>query len=73
MARRQQHGGPLPARSIRRRSSLKKKMEEATLKLKVNRETLRSLEEANLRAIHGGAVSELYTCRPRSGHATDLC
>jgi hypothetical protein len=52
---------------------MKKKTQEATLKLKLNRETLRTLEEANLTAVHGGAVSELFTCRPCSGHATDLC
>ena len=52
---------------------MKKTTEQATMKLKLNRETLRSLEEANLRAVQGAAVSELFTCRPCSGHATDLC
>lgn len=52
---------------------MKKTTEGATVKLKLNRETLRTLEEVNLTAVQGGAVSELYSCRPCSGHATDRC
>ena len=43
------------------------------MKLQLNRETLLALEQENLTVVHGGAVSGLYTCRPCSGHATDLC
>jgi hypothetical protein len=46
---------------------------KAVVKLQLNRETLQALEPANLTVVQGGAVSELYTCRPCSGHATDLC
>jgi hypothetical protein len=46
---------------------------EVTMKLKLNRETLRALEDANLTGVQGGAVSGLYTCRPCSGAHTDLC
>jgi hypothetical protein len=49
------------------------KKKESTLKFKLNRETLQALEQASLTVVHGGAVSGLYTCRPCSGHATDLC
>jgi hypothetical protein len=44
-----------------------------TVKMQLNRETLRALEQASLKEAQGGAVSELYTCRPCSGHHTDLC
>jgi hypothetical protein len=46
---------------------------KAVVKLQLNRETLQALEQASLTVVQGGAVSELYTCRPCSGHATDLC
>ena len=49
------------------------KKKEVAVKLHLSRETLRALEQANLVAVQGGAVSELYTCRPCSGHHTDLC
>lgn len=49
------------------------KKKEVTVKMQLNRETLRALEQANITAVQGGAVSGLYTCRPCSGHATDLC
>lgn len=49
------------------------KKKEITVKLQLNRETLRALEQADLTIVHGGAVSELYTCRPCSGRHTDLC
>lgn len=49
------------------------KKKETTVKLQLSRETLRALEQETLTVVHGGAVSELYTCRPCSGHATDLC
>jgi hypothetical protein len=49
------------------------KKKEAAVKLQLNRETLQALEQANLTVAHGGATSGLYTCRPCSGHATDLC
>ena len=49
------------------------KKKEMTMKLKLNRETLRALEDANLADVQGGAVSGLYTCRPCSGAHTDRC
>ena len=49
------------------------KKKEGAMKLQLNRETLRDLEQANLMEVHGGAVSELYTCRPCSRRPTDLC
>ena len=49
------------------------KKKETTVKLQLSRETLRALEQDNLKDVHGGAVSELYTCRPCSGAHTDLC
>lgn len=49
------------------------KKKEVTTKLKLNRETLRALEEENLTDVQGGAVSGLYSCRPCSGAHTDRC
>jgi hypothetical protein len=49
------------------------KKKEVAMKLKLNRETLRALEDVNLTGVQGAAVSELYTCRPCSGAHTDLC
>ena len=49
------------------------KKKEAAAKLQLNRETLQALEQGNLTVVPGGATSGLFTCRPCSGHATDLC
>lgn len=42
-------------------------------KLQLSRETLRALEQEDLTVVHGGAASELYTCRPCSGATTCRC
>lgn len=49
------------------------KKKETAVKLQLNRETLRALEQADLSIVRAGAVSELYTCRPCSRAPTDLC
>jgi hypothetical protein len=49
------------------------KKKETAIKMQLSRETLRALEQVNLAEVQGGAISELYSCRPCSGHATDLC
>lgn len=49
------------------------KKKDITVKLQLSRETLRALEQADLTVVQGGAVSELYTCRPCSRAHTDLC
>lgn len=49
------------------------KKKEVTVKLQLNRETLRALEQPDLTLVLGGAVSGLYSCRPCSGAHTDRC
>ena len=52
---------------------MKKEVTVKLRKLQLNRETLRALEQTSLKNIFGGAVSELYTCKPCSNSPTDLC